>query len=178
MGFDLYGVNPMSVGTPPVRPTSDFNYESEEWKNYFAEQEFYERLNPGVYFRSNVWYWRPVVDFIQSLGADEAMIRKLSYNDGAIISEEEFKDFIVLFYNMVEDGSLDHYIQARQAEIDSLPDEECPTCDGSGIRFSEMCHSCNGKGMRENFMKNYPIDKDILLEFFEFAKLSGGFQIN
>ena len=188
MGFDLYGVDQKTVGTPPTRPTTK-DYESEEWKNYFADQEFYERLNPGVYFRSNVWYWRPIVIFMQHLGASEDLINKLSYNSGDLVSKEEISEFVDLFYTMLEDGSLDHFILDYKAEVDSLPKEECHCCDGTGkLKTQPMfntdpdwdgtCHVCKGSGEVENFRKNYPMDKDILVEFFEFAKLSGGFTVH
>lgn len=59
MGVDIYGRNPKLVGE---RPTIDFkNSSKEEEEKYFADIDDFEDRNPGYYFRSNWWGWRPIV---------------------------------------------------------------------------------------------------------------------
>lgn len=190
MGFDLYGINPQTVGTAPTRPETD-DWNAPEWKQYFEDQRFFEQLNPGVYFRSNVWYWRPIVIFLEHLGAPKDLLERMSTNSGDIVNSEEITPYVELFYQMLSDGSLDHHIADYKREQQNLPNEVCHCCKGQG-KLNEQpifwdkewlgdgihdCHVCDGTGEVQNFMKNYPMDKDVLVEFFEFAKLSGGFQV-
>ena len=69
MGFDLYGEEPKSNTEMPDW-VSDYQDErgwakwdkiEEDKKNdeYFEATEKNEKENPGVYFRNNVWWWRP-----------------------------------------------------------------------------------------------------------------------
>lgn len=190
MGFDLYGIDPQTVGTAPTRPETD-NWDAPEWKQYYEDQRFYEQLNPGVYFRSNVWYWRPIVIFLNHIGAPQDMLDRMSDNSGNIITTEEITPYVNIFSQMLEDGSLDHYIADYKKELQNLPMEVCHCCNGKG-KLDEQpifwnkewlgdgihdCHVCEGSGEVKNFQTNYPMDKDVLVEFFEFAKLSGGFQV-
>ena len=70
MGFDLSGINPQINKTE-----AEYKYYNEDtdiWKSddeklrnkYFKEMDDYHRANPGVYFRNNVWWWRPLWEFV------------------------------------------------------------------------------------------------------------------
>jgi DnaJ-class molecular chaperone len=73
--------------------------------------------------------------------------------------------------------------------LESLPDEECKICEGTGIRNDELgkqerakdpsytCNGCKGKGSRDNFYRLYPFHVDNVLAFGEFCAQSGGFKI-
>ena len=65
MGFDLNGINPKIN-----KPDTD--------------------ENPGVYFRNNVWWWRPLWDFV-CMQCDDFMTESQkmggSYNDGKLIDQ-------------------------------------------------------------------------------------------
>lgn len=190
MGFDLYGVDPQTVGSPPTRPENN-DYNSQEWKNYWEEQSFYEQLNPGVYFRSNVWYWRPIIIFLKEIGAPIEMLNRMSDNSGNLITEEEISPYVDIFESMLQDGSLDLHIKLYKDTQQALPKETCHCCNGKGkldekpIFWSKEwlgdgihdCHVCEGSGEVENYMSNYPMDKELLIEFFTFAKYSGGFNV-
>lgn len=192
MGFDLHGINPQAIGERPVRPETE-DRDDPAWDQYFSDLSFYESINPGVYFRSNIWYWRPIVIFMKELGASDELVEKLSYNSGDEVSEDEIKPFVALFNDMLESGSLDHFIADYEYMLDNLPQETCHVCNGEGtleqkpIFWDEAkpwlgahqheCHVCKGTGKVENFMKNYPMDKDHLVNFFQFAKHSGGFNV-
>ena len=60
MGFDLHGLNPSGKenveALEDVGPSGFFDESAEsEWK---AEAQ------AGVYFRNNVWYWRPLWAYV------------------------------------------------------------------------------------------------------------------
>jgi len=73
MGFDVYGLNPKVNEVPPTI-LSKF-YDENGWNNwaemtekdkerYFLAQDEHQELNPGEYFRANVWFWRPIWTFV------------------------------------------------------------------------------------------------------------------
>ena len=68
MGFDLYGINP-TIKAGSKKPTEvDFQKASDaELKKYFKQQTKFEEANAGLYFRNNVWWWRPLADLVEHL---------------------------------------------------------------------------------------------------------------
>ena len=67
MGMDVYGVNlTVRVNTKkPERPKDMHKGASRDVVDkYFKEEQEYEDKNPGVYFRNNCWWWRPLANFI------------------------------------------------------------------------------------------------------------------
>ena len=92
MGMDVHGLNPKQnrkLEEFPVfhkyKKMDDDDKFNEKWdeldanqelkQQYFSESDDYEKANPGYYFRSNVWWWRPLWDFCYQF-------------TGGIISEE------------------------------------------------------------------------------------------
>lgn len=65
MGFDIYGLNPHNP-KKLVKPTIDWSkqHTEEEKDIYFKSIDYYESQVPGHYFRNNVWWWRPLWDYI------------------------------------------------------------------------------------------------------------------
>ena len=59
MGFDLTGLNPNLVRPEPELPPFP-ERTSEDWELYTEWQE----ENCGTYFRNNVWFWRPLWNFV------------------------------------------------------------------------------------------------------------------
>ena len=68
MGFDLYGVNP-KIKAGSKKPTEvDFQKASNaELKKYFEAERKYRHANMGIYFRNNVWWWRPLANLVEHL---------------------------------------------------------------------------------------------------------------
>ena len=60
MGVDIYGRAPKLRYEKPDKDWTKIESE-EEKKEYFDELEKFEDDNPGYYFRSNWWGWRPLV---------------------------------------------------------------------------------------------------------------------
>ena len=59
MGVDISGINPQIVGERPKTPDWDAVTEHER-SQYFNSMDLFYSNNPGVYFRSNWWAWRPI----------------------------------------------------------------------------------------------------------------------
>ena len=97
MGFDLSGVNPKRhterseyefYGDESI---NTHNVDNEEIRRkYWNEWEKYHDENPGIYFRNNVWYWRPLWQYV-TVSCDDILTEKDmergDYNDGHIISK-------------------------------------------------------------------------------------------
>ena len=67
MGMDVYGSNPkIHKGTnKPDRPEDLHKGASRVViDKYFKQSQEFENNNPGVYFRNNCWWWRPLAFFI------------------------------------------------------------------------------------------------------------------
>jgi len=195
MGFDLSGLNPQENTPKPEAVTKWYNEDGwVQWKEmekvegasveYFDAQQKWMKENPGDYFRANIWYWRPLWDYVCHVCDDiltEEDMEKGTYNDGHEIDNDKALDISIRLKTLHKDGDiLKHQIE-REAYLKGLDKVECTICKGTGQRDDEYvkgdCNSCNGKGKVENFSTNYPFDADSVLEFANFCEQSGGFSI-
>ena len=62
MGFDLSGMNPNLTRQEPELPIFTERTDK-DWEKYHDWQE----ENCGTYFRNNVWWWRPLWNFVSSV---------------------------------------------------------------------------------------------------------------
>ena len=90
MGMDVEGINPVVVSKEPKRPADLFDesvVSKMECDKYFEDLDEYKRINPGVYFRANVWSWRPLMEAMHESGAcyelDTKQWEAMEWNDGA-----------------------------------------------------------------------------------------------
>ena len=91
MGMDVYGLNPTTKAPP--RPEHD-DFDSEDWKAYFDGQN-----EAGQYFRNNVWFWRPLWDYVSTACSDyitEEDLENGHSNSGHIIGAEQCKGHAML----------------------------------------------------------------------------------
>ena len=108
MGMDVYGVNP-TVRVNTKKPSEvDFQKASDaELKKYFAEEREFESKNPGVYFRNNCWWWRPLAYFITEkcewLTTEQK--ERLQDNSGFEFSQHEAMTIADTLQKMVDDGT-------------------------------------------------------------------------
>jgi len=91
MGVDISGKNPIIRSPKPKYP--DWNTATQKEKDtYFEVSDKWEKENPGDYFRSNWWGWRPIVmlvdfaNFDYELGID---LTNWGSNDGAGLDNQE-----------------------------------------------------------------------------------------
>jgi len=165
MGFDVSGLNPKIN-----KDESEYTYyknDTEIWKSddeelrkkYFDEMDDYYDANPGVYFRNNVWWWRPLWAYVVEKCGDFMSDKDIgggTYNDGhEITSEKAFKIGMKL-KKLIEDGD----VKLREAEIT--------------IENEKLAKS---KDEDERFMSSYPFSEDNVMNFANFCIESGGFEI-
>lgn len=151
-------------------------------------------INPsseeGEYFRANIWYWRPLWDYIE-LNFPEIATKVCSpyTNDG---------DGLDVHASLLLSEKIDHYIDVQHARvyqelflegIAKLELETCYMCNGTGsrewpegttdewIQQCNGCNVCNGVGQVRPFAAWYHFDVEVLKEFSVFLRHCGGFQI-
>ena len=88
MGMDITGKNPVTRGEAP-KEIDWFNSSQEEKDAYMNAKHEFENNNPGVYFRANLWSWRPIAEIIEycnnvmGLNLPETFLAGMHYNSGA-----------------------------------------------------------------------------------------------
>ena len=109
MGMDVYGLSPtIRVGTKkPERPKDLHKASRDVIDKYFKEEQEYEDKNPGVYFRNNCWWWRPLGYFISEycdwLTTEQK--KHLQDNSGFEFSHHEAGTIADTLQKMVDDGT-------------------------------------------------------------------------
>ena len=185
MGFDLYGLNPKGDIPKPVIT---------DWGDKKQADDFfkYQDETPGSYFRANVWYWRPLWQYV-TVTCDDILTEKDmesgAYNDGHRISKTKANRIASRLKKLDKDGSIMKYELGYKEYLTSLPKEECDICNGTGKRIDDIgisarnanpdytCNGCDGKGKKDNFGSHYPFESDVVMRFAEFCEQSGGFEI-
>jgi len=94
MGMDITGRNPKLKSEKPV-DIDWFNSTQEEKDAYMNAKHDFENNNPGVYFRANLWSWRPIAEVINycnnvmGLNLPETFLGGMHYNSGACLETQE-----------------------------------------------------------------------------------------
>jgi hypothetical protein len=147
----------------------------------------------GKYFRNNCWYWRPLWSYVYvqvpEISAEDH--ENGHYNSGYLISDAQAKAIAQRLNELLATGEVAEYEEKYTANMESLPDEPCKICAGTGIRpngridFGEEwfkhthgCNGCSGKGKVRPHETWYPFDVENVREFAAFAEHSGGFRIS
>ena len=134
----------------------------------------------GRYFRNNVWYWRPLADYV----VQQCCIEPDGWfdNGGHSVSEEQAREIAATLDRLLSSGQVKAYEAEYTQRLERLPDEQCDICLGSGVRADEIirgtCNACRGQGTVSAWARNYPFSEENVREFAEFCRYSGGFTIN
>ena len=198
MGMDVYGLNPRRNTAKPEILTEYLNDEGwTDWDKlekegkkdaYFEAKHEWDESNPGTYFRNNVWWWRPLWNYVCFICDDVLNDEDQEgghCNSGHQIDEKKAEVIASRLNLYIENGEAEYFAKERQAALDAEPDEDCETCDATGKRKKPpevgagnvKCNGCQGKGTRRPWSSNYPFDIDNLKEFAKFCEQSGGFEI-
>jgi hypothetical protein len=157
----------------------------------------------GEYFRNNVWWWRPLAEFVCEKYPDIA--EKCEYwqsNDGDGLDDSDATALAQRIRVDIALGVVKEYETQINEWRASLPREACKHCDATGIRADKVgkemgmpekelsaevailtgrthgwCNGCDGVGTTESWMAGYPFSEENVIEFAEFLENCGGFQI-
>jgi len=185
MGFDIYGLNPTQLTSKPEILNKDWgDLNEQETEIYFDARRKYEQANPGEYFRNNVWWWRPLWDYV-CVVCDEVLSDKDKdggcHNSGHKISEKKTNEMCELLKIEILLDKHKEYEEIYKERINNLPLEQCSVCEGTGQREQNMkrreCTSCNGLGKRKSWDSNYPFSAENVERFVDFLSYCNGMQI-
>ena len=151
-------------------------------EQYHQEWDEFENSNPGVYFRNNCWWWRPLWNYCYMIADDiisEELFENGHSNSGAGLNDKDARLLGNRLLQQIREGKTIEYQAVYQQYLDDLPDDVCTFCNGNNRGKNKMkdCTRCNGTGKSTNFNKHYPFDVDNVKEFAEFCIESGGFEI-
>ena len=167
MGFDLSGKNPkMNIPEESFRILCKYNKierfdekhsamdEAGERDIYWEEYNEFEAANPGVYFRNNCWWWRPLWDFVCNTCEDFLTpndMERGSYNDGHLITKVKSKRIAVRLNKLLKSDDVRDYALSYMDWKDSQDED--------------------------SFRKDYPFSEKNVERFARFCEESGGFWI-
>ena len=195
MGMDVHGLNPKENKNrddfPMLKKYDDMEF-SEKWKKldnniddrkqYWKEKDDWETANPGVYFRNNCWWWRPLWNYCYAIADDiisDDVFDNGHTNSGAGLNAHDAKMLGERLMAHIADGSAIEYQAKYMQYLNDLPDDVCTFCNGNNRGKNKMkdCTRCNGTGKTTNFNKHYPFDVENVESFALFCIESGGFEI-
>jgi len=170
MGMDVHGkkpkVNKSIDDFPTLSKWNDTDWgerDGKDWEadrdKYWKEDEEWNKANPGIYFRANVWWWRPLWDFCAHHCPDiidQKTYDSGHYNDGAGLDEVNAIKLGIKLIALIEDGVVTHH----ENEV-------------------RMMNEQAKKDDPENQLAGaYPFSVECVQKFAEFCIESGGFEID
>ena len=198
MGFDLYGMNPYNP-KKAIKPKLDWDKPTteEERKEHFKKLDEYEKEVIGDYFRSNVWWWRPLASYVINYTGcvDENDAEMWSTNDGHEVDHETAQQIHNQLQVLIESGHTqkfqDDYEKERkiaEEHNDKVEKELKKFCDSVEKKLGKTNLAPNDfpKADKEKWDKiynkrkwsaSYPFSVEHVKEFAEFCRFSGGFKI-
>jgi len=140
----------------------------------------------GEYFRNNVWYWRPLANYVCDIAPDITQhCKQWQSNDGDGLNETRSIQLAEKIWEDIKSGTASVYEQAYRNKMNSMPDETCRVCKGTGFRKdlpgyggeSKPCNGCDQTGKVRPIDTEYPFELSNVKEFANFLENCGGFEI-
>ena len=201
MGFDLHGLKPQeNTKKPEVLIKHQYGYQIEDEtirKKWYNAYEKWEKENPGVYFRNNVWWWRPLWMYVCASCEDiltEEDMSKGTWNDGHKISKTKSKKIAARLRKMLKNLEVKMYaVHAEeerqeavqhnkevQEKIDALNEEVKQFGSDLVPKDYPEPYKTRWDKLQEwkKWEANYPFSVDNVREFEIFCEQSGGFSIH
>ena len=198
MGFDLYGMNPHNPNKA-VKPKMDWDSQPtrEETDKYFKEKSKYQEEVVGDYFRNNVWWWRPLANYvIKYTGCvEEEDAQMWGENSGHEVDDETAKQIHNQLQVLIESGhtkkfEADYEKERLKAEKhnDKVEKELKKFCKSVEKRLgktnlapAEFPKADHDEWERiyhkRKWNASYTFSVENVKEFAEFCRFSGGFKI-
>jgi hypothetical protein len=186
MGFDVYGIKPIeNTPKPEILTQEPWEIKDEELKKeWYKADDKWEEENPGVYFRNNVWWWRPLWDYVVEVCEDvmTASEAEAGYSNSHLeISAESVDKMLSKLVPEMAFGNHITYGDEYKAKLDALALIDCDLCNATGIRddahVQGECNGCAGEGKRKSWDTHYPFSHKNVESFVNFLSESGGIRI-
>ncbi len=149
----------------------------------------------GEYFRNNVWWWRPLWEYCDSVAPE--VCNRVVYaqsNDGDGLDSEGALELANILTIHINSGLTKKYETEYREYLDSIPKERCELCNGDPrgalvmphwvdyvegeTTYRYPCNGCRGAGKVNSWQANYPFSEENVIEFRDFLLNSGGFEIH
>lgn len=114
-------------------------------ETYYKQHEEWELSNPGVYFRNNVWWWRPLWNFIYSQTdlISQEELNKGHMNEGLKIDAERSIKIADYLDYALRSGEVKKYKKwYEEQEKDS--EYSYPFSEENVREFAIFCHDSGG----------------------------------
>ena len=166
MGFDLHGMNPKSATPEPIwekeDPWDEASAKSfklnpqlkKEYDKYIADKIKWQDSTEGAYFRNNVWWWRPLWQYVCDNCEDILTpedVERGSYNDGHVICKTKAKSIARILRKLIKEGHTDAYTGWHDNKREEMGDKD--------------------------WNRHYPFNVQNVRVFERFCEQSGGFDI-
>jgi len=139
------------------------------------------RKNTEAYFRNNVWWWRPLWDYVERVAPDLVSNVSGHTNDGDGLDEAQALELRERLLTEMISGRTEQYANDYETFMNALPDESCDLCNGTGKRtdmeVKDGCNKCMGKGEVRPWATHYPFSVENVKDFCSFLATCGGFSI-
>lgn len=195
MGMDVYGLKP-KLKEGAVKPTIDWDKATaEERDNYFEQLNKFEDENKGYYFRNNVWWWRPLADYIiQFTGCvEEEHVDNWHENSGFRVKDTDAVEIAKQLKHLIATGHTKKYAEMYMEKYKKA-EKHNEEVDKELSAFNEEMKKKHGNIVPRDYPKEdkdkwdaiynksdrsgmYPFSVSNVEYFAEFAEQSGGFKI-
>jgi len=191
MGFDLTGLNPKNKKYNS--PSNDL-YKKDKDK-FFEQLEKYQSQK-GTYFRNNVWWWRPLAEYVlkETKVILEGDQDGWHYNDLHKVSKEDAEQIAKQLRYLIESGHTKKFAkdwETRRKKIEKHNDKVAKELEkhcqevkkrlGKDLAPKDFPKADHDKWERiyrkRNHDGSYPFSVENVEEFAEFCENSGGFSI-
>ena len=179
MGFDIHGVNPVmrAIDESKYKTFNKYNpmgfadrmeiFNDKEGleKKFYTEMSEREEENPGIYFRNNCWWWRPLWSYVCTncndiLDVDDE--EGGGWNDGYCITEEKASAIAKRLFELIDSGETKGYEDFhKKKEAEAKENNKGKKCGDDGWDWAD----------------SYPFNVDNVRNFATFCAESGGFEI-
>jgi len=151
MGMDVHGLNPVirrepaNVEAREILKKDWTELSEDDLGKYFEAKQQHEADNPGIYFRNNVWWWRPLWNFTcYYVGClTDTDHEQGHYNSGHEISKNKAEQIALTLKELLEDGEADLYKAWYENETKD-DDYEYPFYVNNVRNFAEFCKDSGG----------------------------------
>jgi hypothetical protein len=144
----------------------------------------------GKYFCNNVWFWRPLADYVNQVAPGIA--GKCQYwqsNDGDGLGFADALELAAILQAEIDSGRCEQHARIYTSAQEAMSNVACDICDGTGTRkpipecgagdlaSGIRCNACAGEGHVRSWLAQYPFDVENVREFVAFLRGCGGFAI-
>lgn len=187
MGVDISGKNPIIRSEKPQWPDNWSELSDIAKQEFFKLDDEFKELNPGDYFRSNWWGWRPIVMLSEMVNDIRGLNLDLSLwgsNDGAGLETQE--DCNKLADALEEIGK--DFFDVEDVDELQLCMGSWTTLDGTFIssdQTEKLNEEWEGQLLTSPLVlddgtvvkSSHSVDKKHLQRFISFLRECGGFEI-